>query len=75
MRTLLLVLSLSIPVPGYAQQVPWAQADTAISSRDRVYAADQTSNTVSVIDPSSNQLLGVIRLGRGRDCSRYNSLP
>ena len=63
MRTLLLVLSLSIPVPGYAQQVPWAQADTAISSHDRVYAADQTSNTVSVIDPSSNQLLGVIRLG------------
>jgi YVTN family beta-propeller protein len=28
-----------------------------------VYAADQTSNTVSVIDPSSNKLLGVIRLG------------
>jgi len=34
-----------------------------ISSRDRVYAADQTSNTVSVIDPSANKLLGVIRLG------------
>jgi YVTN family beta-propeller protein len=28
-----------------------------------VYAADQTSNTVSVIDPSTNKLLGVIRLG------------
>jgi YVTN family beta-propeller protein len=28
-----------------------------------VYAADQTSNTVSVIDPASNKLLGVIRLG------------
>ena len=35
----------------------------AISSHDRVYTADQTSNTVSVIDPSENKLLGVIRLG------------
>jgi YVTN family beta-propeller protein len=34
-----------------------------ISNHDRVYAADQTSNTVSVIDPSSNKLLGLIRLG------------
>jgi YVTN family beta-propeller protein len=32
-------------------------------SRDRVYTAEQTSNTVSVIDPGSNKLLGVIRLG------------
>src|SRR5256886_16503310 len=46
-----------------AQQAPWQRADIAVSSRDRVYAADQTSNTVSVIDPSSNTLLGVIRLG------------
>lgn len=35
----------------------------AVSSRDRVYTADQISNTVSVIDPGTNQLLGVIRLG------------
>lgn len=35
----------------------------AVSSRDRVYTADQTSNTVSVIDPAANRLLGVIRLG------------
>lgn len=34
-----------------------------VSSRDRVYTADQTSNTVSVIDPATNTLLGVIRLG------------
>ena len=32
-------------------------------SHDRVYAAEQFSNTVSVIDPSSNAVLGVIRLG------------
>src|SRR5437867_2871 len=53
----------SLVPSAFAQQVPWAQADTAVSSHDRVYAADQTSNTVSVIDPSSNHLLGVIRLG------------
>jgi YVTN family beta-propeller protein len=46
-----------------AQQAPWGRADIPISAHDRVYAADQTSNTVSVIDPSSNKLLGVIRLG------------
>src|SRR5260370_28708095 len=48
---------------AFAQQAPWGRADLPIASRDRVYAADQTSNTVSVIDPSSNKLLGVIRLG------------
>lgn len=34
-----------------------------ISGQDRVYTADQTSNTISVIDPAANRLLGVIRLG------------
>lgn len=33
---------------------------------DRVYTADQNSNTVSVIDPVSNTLLGQIRLGNPR---------
>lgn len=37
--------------------------DVAISHRDRVYAAEQFSNTVSVVDPADNRLLGVIRLG------------
>jgi len=46
-----------------AQQAPWGRPDISVSSHDRVYSADQTSNTVSVIDPSSNKLLGVIRLG------------
>jgi len=41
----------------------FARPDIPISNADRVYAADQTSNTVSVIDPFNNQLLGVIRLG------------
>jgi len=48
---------------AFAQQAPWGRPDVPISNHDRVYAANQTSNTVSVIDPSTNQLLGVIRLG------------
>jgi YVTN family beta-propeller protein len=34
-----------------------------LEAGDRVYTADQTSNTVSVIDPAANKLLGVIHLG------------
>jgi YVTN family beta-propeller protein len=36
---------------------------TASAAGDRVYTADQTSNTVSVIDPATNRLLGAIHLG------------
>lgn len=45
-----------------------AQAPEArpISSADRVYTADQSSNTVSVIDPSANEVLGTIPLGQDR---------
>jgi len=48
-----------------AGQVPGAVSapDIPVSHRDRVYAAEQFSNTVSVTDPADNQLLGVIRLG------------
>jgi YVTN family beta-propeller protein len=56
-------LLLCLVSPLMAQQAPWARPDIAISGHDRVYAADQTSNTISVIDPSENELLGVIRLG------------
>jgi YVTN family beta-propeller protein len=51
--------------PASAGQVPGPASapDVPISARDRVYAAEQFSNTVSVIDPTSNKLLGVIRLG------------
>lgn len=40
-----------------------ALACAASAPGDRVYTGDQTSNTVSVIDPSNNTLLGLIRLG------------
>jgi YVTN family beta-propeller protein len=51
--------------PAYAGQAPFAAgaADFPLSEKDRVYAAEQFSNTVSVIDPSTNRNLGVIRLG------------
>src|SRR5712671_1103100 len=48
-----------------AGQAPSAASDPdiPISHRDRVYSAEQFSNTVSVTDPFDNKLLGVIRLG------------
>ena len=46
----------ALATPAYALPGP----------QDRVYTADQNSNTVSVIDPSTNTLLGQIRLGNQR---------
>jgi YVTN family beta-propeller protein len=48
-----------------AGQAPGAASDpdVPVSHHDRVYAAEQFSNTVSVTDPADNKLLGVIRLG------------
>jgi len=60
---LYLAAAFSLVDCAVAQQAPWGRPNVAISTHDRVYAADQTSNTVSVIDPSSERLLGVIRLG------------
>jgi len=50
---------------AWAGQAPGSASDpdVPISHRDRVYAAEQFSNTVSVTDPVDNKLLGVIRLG------------
>jgi len=42
---------------------PSDKPDIPISARDRFYSSDQFSNTVSVIDPAGNKLLGAIRLG------------
>jgi YVTN family beta-propeller protein len=50
---------------AFAGQVPGpvAAPEIPITHRDRVYAAEQFSNTVSVTDAADNTLLGVIRLG------------
>src|SRR6201999_1054844 len=50
---------------AWAGQAPGAAADPDIpvSHHDRVYTAEQFSNTVSVTDPADNKLLGAIHLG------------
>ena len=71
MRNLLTAALLSgaaclIGSSAWAGQAPGLASapDIPISHHDRVYAAEQFSNTVSVIDPADNKLLGVIRLGQ-----------
>src|SRR5262245_13861770 len=56
---------LAVSAPALSGQFPGAASDPdiPISRRDRVYSAEQFSNTVSVTDPLDNKLLGVIRLG------------
>jgi YVTN family beta-propeller protein len=63
--TLVLAAGVFAYKPVLAGQAPAAATDPdiPISHHDRVYAAEQFSNTVSVIDPVDNKLLGVIRLG------------
>ena len=50
---------------AFAGQAPGAASDPdiQISHQDRVYSAEQYSNTVSVTDPVDNKLLGTIHLG------------
>src|SRR5712692_5868162 len=58
-------LLLSSVISAFAGQAPGAATapDVAISHKDRFYTSDQFSNTVSVIDPMDNKLLGALRLG------------
>ena len=60
-----LVAASAFVADASAGQAPFGAAapDFPVSHSDRVYAAEQFSNTVSVTDPASNTLLGVIRLG------------
>jgi YVTN family beta-propeller protein len=67
-RTLLTMTLLAgafVAAPAWGGQVPGALSDpdVPVSHHDRVYVAEQFSNTVSVTDPVDNKLLGVIRLG------------
>src|SRR5262245_63129709 len=65
MMALLSTTAFAVSLPSFAGQVPGAagDADIPVSHRDRVYAAEQASNTVSVSDPADNRLIGLIRLG------------
>ena len=64
-NTLLAGTMLALCPTAWAGQAPGAHSasDVPVSHHDRVYAAEQFSNTVSVTDPADNTLLGVIRLG------------
>lgn len=55
--------AIAAPVFGGQAPVSLGGPDIPISHHDRVYSAEQFSNTVSVTDPASDELLGVIRLG------------
>jgi YVTN family beta-propeller protein len=59
----LLLAASTISGAAFAHQAPWAAQNVPISHRDRVYAAEQFSNTLSVTDPADNHLVGVIKLG------------
>ena len=63
--TLLAGTILATCTSAWAGQAPGALSapDVAINHHDRVYAAEQFSNTLSVTDPVDNKLLGVIKLG------------
>src|SRR6202051_588910 len=51
--------------PAFAAQAPYGASapNIPVSSHDRVYTGDQSSNPVSVVDPSDNKTLGAIPLG------------
>jgi YVTN family beta-propeller protein len=53
------------PLPA-VKQAPALPGAQPISANDRVYTADQDSNTVSVIDPKTETVLGTIPLGSVR---------
>jgi len=56
MKIIALTLTLSLGGFFAAAQSPYAH--------DRVYTANQVSNSVSVVDPSTNKFLGEIKLGK-----------
>src|SRR6201990_746715 len=73
--SLLACTMLATTATAWAGQAPGAASspDIPVSHHDRVYAAEQFSNTVSVTDPVDNELLGVIRLG-GRQPAHFSPL-
>jgi YVTN family beta-propeller protein len=55
--------AMSEPESRHAPEALRLPSATPISSRDRVYTADMASNTVSVINPKTDEVLGTIPLG------------
>ncbi|SDY91003.1 40-residue YVTN family beta-propeller repeat-containing protein [Modestobacter sp. DSM 44400] len=48
------------------EQAPALPGAQPISSDDRIYTADQSSNTMTVINPATNEVLGTLPLGESR---------
>jgi hypothetical protein len=80
--SLLASLCLTGQTAAWAGQAPGAasdadtDADTPVSHRDRVYCAEQFSNTASVTDPVEDRLVGVCAIrqvvrGEGSIRRRY----
>src|SRR6266480_3104239 len=65
LTVLLAAIALGVVPYAWGGRVPAAapDPDIPISHHDRVYSAEQFSNTVSVTDPVDNTLVGVIHLG------------
>jgi YVTN family beta-propeller protein len=65
LATMLSAIAIAAAQLAFAGQAPGSlsEPDVPVSHHDRVYAAEQFSNTVSVTDPADNKLVGIIRLG------------
>lgn len=67
MKGLILAFLVVFATRSLAQiQAPALPGAPPISSQDRIYTGDQTSNTVTVIKPSTNEVLGTIALSDQR---------
>ncbi|KAB2570447.1 Nitrous oxide reductase [Lasiodiplodia theobromae] len=62
----LLLLAIALRAAAQAQAPATPGSGAPISSRDRIYTGDQSSNTITVIDPSTLSVLGTISLGSQR---------
>ena len=68
MRVLLLFVILSVLTGGTVAQIqaPALSGAPPIGPEDRIYTGDQSSNTITVIKPLTNEVLGTISLGDPR---------
>jgi DNA-binding beta-propeller fold protein YncE len=62
-RTNTLLLLLGHQILAQVQAPALAGVGSPISDSDRIYTGDQSSNTITVIMPSKNEVLGTISLG------------
>lgn len=63
---LTLLLARAIFVFAQIQAPAQAGQGSVISARDRIYTGDQSSNTITVLNPANNSVLGTISLGSER---------